>query len=79
MAFQWIQVNSDRLEYHRTDEQKTCVGEVLKRPNASYEAIAFRKGQRSNRLLLHRGGSASQAMDAVVEYFRAPSQRLNNL
>jgi hypothetical protein len=70
VPFEWVQVNAERLEYRRTDDLKTCVAEVFKRCNAYYEAVAFKAGQRSSRLLLHRGDSPARAMEAVVTYFQ---------
>lgn len=70
MLFKLVQVSPKRLEYRIGDDQKTCVAEGTKRCGSYYEAVVFRKGQRSNRLLLHRGDSETAAVEAVVHYFR---------
>ena len=69
MLFEWAQVNPERFEYRSLDDQKACVAEVLKRCGMYYEAVVFKKGQRSSRLLLHRGDSVGKAMEVVVFYF----------
>lgn len=69
MSFEWSQLNPERFEYRSVDDRKACVAEVLQRCGTYYEAVVFQEGQRSRRLLLHRGDSVGKAMDAVVLYF----------
>lgn len=73
MPYHWVEINLERLEYRTSNPTNTCVAEVFKRFGKQYEAVAFKKGQRSTRLLLHRGDSATQAMAAVVKYFHSAS------
>lgn len=78
MRFQWVQVSAERLEYQDSDQPKRSVAEV-KRCRSYYEAVVFKQGQRSNRLLLYRGDSVTVAIETVAQYLRGAAPVTENV